>query len=135
MKNQNGYIALISCIIIAFILLAATVTLGGKGVAGRLALLDLEYKTVSDAAAHGCLHIAIAGVMNDAGYTVVPESPTILPVGNSTCTIVSITPNTPIINQSRIRVRAETHGATTNIERIVDAITGEIIVTQELPTF
>ena len=70
---DRGFIALISVIIIGFVLLLSVIALGGKGIAGRFNLLNLEYKNSSYQLASGCVQTAIIYIVNDPSYN--PPAP------------------------------------------------------------
>ncbi len=131
-KSGAGFIALVSSIIIAVILLTAVVSLGSRGIAGRFILLDIENKQVSQALAEACVQSAVIAIVNDAEHA---ESDVSVPVGTKTCTIVSVTPNTPISGQSTIKAKGESRGATTNLEVVADSATANFISWQEVAAF
>jgi len=120
-RNQ-GFIALISVIILGFVLLATVLMLGNRSIGTRFLLLDLERKDQSRALAEGCVQVAIIEIVNNS---VVPASyPKTIPVGSGTCTIKSVVSGT-------IKTTANVSGATTNLQVSVDTSSGAIISWQE----
>jgi cellobiose-specific phosphotransferase system component IIC len=119
-KRNRGFIALISVIIIGFVLLLAVITLGGKSIASRFNLLTLEYKNSSYQLASACVQTAIIGVVNNLSYSL-PRS---IDVGGQTCTIVSVVSGT-------IKTTATVSGATTNLEVTVNSTTGDVVSWRE----
>src|SRR3989344_8753765 len=91
-ENESGFIALISSIIIAAILMAMTFALGFSSFFGRLNIVDSEFKEKSIALAEGCADIAITRLQSDPDYT--PASPPgdAVPIGSDACNIWSISP-------------------------------------------
>lgn len=128
-SNQSGFIALISVIILGFVLLIVVLTLGSKSVGTRFLLLDLERKDATKALAEGCVQVAIVAIVNNPSYSASNIS---VPVGENTCTIKSVSSGT-------IQATANvTGGATTNLEVEVDTSAGnegEVLSWLELPNF
>ena len=129
-KRCGGFIALVSSIIIAVILLTAVVSLGSRGIAGRFILLDIENKQISQALAEACVQVAIIKIVNDAEYAGLGVS---VPVGTKTCTIVSVT--TPPGGESIIQASANVNGATTNLVVKVDTVNVDIQSWEEVGSF
>lgn len=86
LNNQDGFIALISSIIIALVLIMITFTLGFSGWFSRFTVLYVEYKEVSIGLAEACAESAILEIAK--GNT--PLANTIVSVGSNQCTIVSV---------------------------------------------
>ncbi len=125
-NGQQGFIALISVIVLGFVLMITVLTLGSRGIGSRFALLDLERKEASDALARGCVEVARVVVVNDATYEIAPSAPVHVEVGSSQCTIRSIDAGTPSSGFSLVQVSASSTGATTNLEIVVDSATGNV---------
>ncbi len=113
----RGFISLISVIVVSFVLIIAVVTLGMRGITGRFYLLDVERKQISQALAESCVTIGILKIAVDPDYS---ASNVTAQVGSDTCTIVSVTPNTPVSTQATIVARGVKDGATTNLKVVVD---------------
>ncbi|MEK7087597.1 MAG: hypothetical protein AAB958_02765 [Patescibacteria group bacterium] len=92
--NKNGYIALISTVIIAIILMTITFALGFRSFFARINVLDSEFKEKSIGLAEACADTAILKLqaLNDdefGDYSLSPPGETI-PVGDDSCIIYSI---------------------------------------------
>ena len=69
LKNKNrGFIALLSVVIISFVLLSAAITLNLSSFHVRFNILDSEYKEISDALASACIEQARLILVNDNSY-------------------------------------------------------------------
>ncbi len=66
--NQDGYIALISSIIIAGVLMAVVFSLSFKSFMTRFNILDTEYKKRSFSYAEACADMAILKVIENSSY-------------------------------------------------------------------
>lgn len=90
MKNDTGgYIALISTLVIALLLVAITFSLSFSAFSARFNILDSEKKGVSNSLAESCVNAAMVKLAANATYTPPPGGET-LSVGNDTCTILDI---------------------------------------------
>ena len=86
-KDQNGFIALISILILSSVLLASTLALAQFGIANRFFILNLEQKSMSSKRAEACVEIARIKAYNNPSYTTSAMSVTI---GGGTCTLTSV---------------------------------------------
>jgi len=127
--RQRGFIVLISAIVISFVLLISVVAVAQKGVTGRYLLLTLENKSISAAAAEGCIEIARVKIASNASYTVLSSAPVTLPVGSGSCTITSVTISG---SNSIVSTTASSTGATTNLVATVHSATGDIVSWSEV---
>ncbi|MBP6883689.1 MAG: hypothetical protein KBC06_00425 [Candidatus Pacebacteria bacterium] len=108
-KNNNGFIALISAIIISVVLLLVITNLSLTGFYNRFNILDSELKERSSALAESCVDIVLLILAQNPAYT---GNQTITVIDGDTCTIKSITPSSnPII----IDTKAVFKKATTNL--------------------
>ena len=57
-SKTNGFIALISILIVSSVLLVTTLSLAERGIAHRFFLLKHEQKSMSEQLAEACIHIA-----------------------------------------------------------------------------
>ncbi|OGG47609.1 hypothetical protein A2761_00070 [Candidatus Kaiserbacteria bacterium RIFCSPHIGHO2_01_FULL_51_33] len=128
--SQSGFIALISILIISFVLFYAVVSVSQRGIASRFLLLDIERKAASEKLAESCVQVVLIAVINDPSYIVLSSSPVSVPVGPDMCTIYSVSPSGA---QSTIETKAVVSGATTNLRVIADNTTGVIVLWQEVP--
>jgi hypothetical protein len=95
-ETQNGFIALMSAIIISAILLGFAVTSGASSFHSRFNTLDSELKRISLSLAESCVNVALLKITQNydygnvgAGYSW-PINGEIVPVGSDTCTIDSM---------------------------------------------
>ena len=126
---QNGFIALISILIISAVLLATTLGLAQFGIANRFFILNLEQKASSEKLAEACVHIARIQTYNDPLY--VRNTPLPVSVAGGTCTIISIAPSG---NNTVIQASAQTGEAITNLSIVVDNTDGDFLSWEEVPT-
>ena len=126
---QNGFIALISILIISAVLLATTLGLAQFGIANRFFILNLEQKASSEKLAEACVHIARIQTYNDPLY--VRNTPLPVSVADGTCTIISIAPSG---NNTVIQASAQTGEAITNLSIVVDNTDGDFLSWEEVPT-
>lgn len=109
-RYADGYIAIISVIIISMVLLTTTITLSLTGFLNRFNILEGEAKEISVGLASACIESARIKIARDSGYSP-PVGGELIAVGDNECTIVSVTGNGSVV-----RVRGEHKGATTNYE-------------------
>ncbi len=124
-KNNSGFIALMSAIIISVILLLITANLNLTGFYNRSNILDWELKEKSSALAEACADIILLRMAIDDSYTG-GESVTV--AGSDTCTIFSTTENNP----RTFRIQAKPSDYYTNLEVAVNVTTLEIIRWKEI---
>lgn len=130
-KNRGGFAALISVIILSVVLLLIATTLSMTGFAGRLNILDSEYKERSLGLAEACVDTAILRLAQTPTYSVTPPG-VVVPVGGDSCNIRSITPATdPIV----IQATASFQNAFTNLVVNVALADLSIISWQEVANF
>ncbi len=129
-KQQEGFIALMSILIVSVVLLGATLSLAQFGIASRYFILDLEHKTVSEKLAEACVHIARISVYNDPTYEVDSSDDVRIPVGTKECWIYEIERSG---NVSRVETRGESGKAVTNLRVFVDNTDGDFTSWEEIP--
>jgi len=88
-NNQSGYIALISIIIIAILLITIGVVISFGGFFTRFSILENEYKEISVDLAEACGEFVIAKLAENWFYMLPPGGET-MTVGTNNCQIVSI---------------------------------------------
>ncbi len=130
--RKSGFIALMSVIILSFALLLAVISFGGRGISGRLMLLDVERKSKSESLAEACVGLAEISIVNDSEYSVIDLTRT---VGTGSCTIVSVEAHVPVAGKSTIKAQAVVNGATTNLKVVIDTATDAILSWEEVPEF
>ncbi len=128
-KTERGFFALMSVTILGLVFLFAVLTLAQQGIMGRFILLDAENKFKSEGLADACVQASRVAVINDPQRPIANLTVTI---DTETCTVVSLSPNTPAAGESRVRTQGVAGGATTNIEAVIDSDTGAITSWKEL---
>ena len=113
-SRSRGFIALMSAIIIATILLLVATTGGLTGIFARGNALDAELKARSVGAADACVDLALLALANDPSYTG-PDTYALNSL--DTCTIGPVTSGA---GQATFRVHATSRAAVTNLEVVVD---------------
>ena len=88
--NQKGYIALISAVIISFILIGLTFSVSSAGYFSRGNVATSEYKRISLGLAESCVNLALLRVAQNYNYAPLPAGDTIA-VGAQDCLIKSVT--------------------------------------------
>lgn len=117
-SSEAGYIALISSIIIAGVLMAVVFTLSFKSFMTRFNILDTEYKKRSFSYAEACADVAILRVIENSSYT--GET---IPFGSEEC-IIAVTggPTGPFTIRAESSVpKAGSRKAVSNIEVTLDS--------------
>ena len=125
MRNQQGYIALISVIAICLILVGLTFLMNVGGFSSRFSVLGSEYKRVSLGLSESCVNAALLKVAKDYSYQIVSDPAYVsgqgveVQVGTDQCYIKDIT--SPDANHKRmIKTQAHYQDAFSNMEISVD---------------
>jgi len=127
-KLEHGFIALTSAIIISFLLITITLSLGLSSFLGRFDILDSESKEKSLALAEACANQAIL----DSSYSTFYSSPLIVSVNSDNCTIIS-SENSG--DQIIIKTQAVVNESFTNLKVIIDSGSFSIISWKECANF
>ena len=109
-KNQSGYIALISIIIIAVLLIAVSVVVSFGGFFTRFSILENEYKEISIGLAEACGDVAITKLAEDWSY----PGDEIVSIVSNNCQIFPI--QSPSSEERIIRTQAIYQKSYTNLE-------------------
>ncbi len=125
--SHRGFVALITVLILAAVLMVAVVTLAQYGITARYALLALEHKTTSEGRAGACIASARVAVVGDPSWTATNK---VVPVGTGTCIIESV--NT-VSGNRRIKVSGVSGDATTNYVVDIAPSTGALVQLVEVP--
>lgn len=126
-KNERGFVALISILILSTVLLATTLSLAQFGLANRYFILDLEQKSESEKLASSCVHIARIMVYNNPASSVgnvISE-----PIGTDRCSIVRITQNG---SQSTVQTKGVKGNAITNLQVVINNTNGNFVSWNEI---
>lgn len=126
MKQDSGFIAIISVVIIAALLLAISASLSFSGFFTRSNIADGEYKEHSTALAEACIQEALVKLAANPNYT---GNETIT-IGSDSCTIGSITTSGV---QKTIRTSGSFRSTTTNLQVTANALSLSTTGWQEIP--
>jgi len=88
--GQDGYIALISVIIISLLLITVITALSTINYFSRYNILENEYKERSSGLAEGCVDYALGELAANPAYAT--TSPQSIAIGSDTCNLMSVTP-------------------------------------------
>ncbi|GEM_PF-1070872 len=89
-KEEKGYIAIISAIIILFLIVIVGIVLNFSTLFARFNVLDAEYKRQSNQLAEACFEFLLLKLAQNPSYSTNNEKITI---EKGECTIVSLTKN------------------------------------------
>ena len=125
-RKQDGFIALLTAILLSLILIIITTTLNQTSFFTRSMLLDAEYKERSAALAEACVDIARLKIANDPTY---PGNESSISIGSDICQIRPIISNT-------IETRATSSESVTNLRVVISPYPNLSIVSwEEIPSF
>lgn len=108
-KNQQGFVALMSVIIISAVLLVMMVSAAGIAFRGRFSVLDYENKKIGVGLAEACAQVAMLKIAQNSQYG---GGEDVVVEGDKKCRICSVAGNNPYI----ISARAAYRGTHTNLE-------------------
>lgn len=129
-KNEEGFIALISVIIISLLLVTISVTVATTGFLSRFNVLDTENKDRSANLAEACLDSAILRLAKNPTDTTTGS----VSVGSESCNVVSVSLNSPSTNQITIQSKGSVNNSVTNLRLIIDSATLGQISWEEIPS-
>jgi hypothetical protein len=127
-KKQQGFIALITTIIISAVLLAVVCAIGGTSVLHRLNIASAENLNQSKYLADACAYKALVNLAYDKNYQ---GNENINVSGNDTCVIEPIPP--PTQNQISLQTRAQVAKSITHLSMVVDNASLSVISWREIP--
>lgn len=129
-SSKKGFIALVSVILLSFVFITFAVSIGVSGFLGRSNQLETEYKEQSIASAEACVEKAIADL--------VAENPTTGTItfgsGAFSCTVVSITADTPSAGETTVKAQGVHNDSYTNLVVVVDSTTQDVLSWREYAT-
>ncbi len=128
--KTNGFIALISILIVSSVLLVTTLTLAERGIAHRFFLLKSEQKSMSKGLAEACIHIARIKVHNDPRYTISVDET--FPIGEATCSVHRVT---LAGNETTVEASARVGRSITNLRVVLNPTQGDFLSWEEVPRF
>lgn len=124
MTRQDGYIALISAIIISAVLLMVVFTTSFTNFFARFNILDSEYKKISGGLAEACMDAAILQLAQDEDWQPVGGGMTVVVEGTKTCKICEVTGGA----QRTVYTRAIYQQAHTNLAAVVTFGSGTVAI-------
>ena len=127
---QDGYIALISAIIIAGLLLIVSVAVSFVSFSTRFNVLDAEFKRQSTELAEDCLGAELLRLSVDPADTRTGN----IVFGNLSCSVFSVQLNAPSPGQVTIQTKASYNQAVTNVQASYTLQGLQLLSWQELPT-
>ena len=130
-KNQ-GYIALISTIVISLILLALTANMSTAGFYVRFNSLDSEYKRISLGLAESCVHAALLKLAKNNTYAP-PAGGEIVSVGSEACTINEVLTDLSDPTKKTVKTQADFSGAFSNMR--IETIVQDPLVSPVIPAY
>lgn len=133
--RSKGFIALMSAIIIATILLLVATTGGLTGIFARGNALDAELKARSVSAADACVDQALLSLANDPGYTG-PDTYNLNTLDQ--CTVETVQLDIPIAGQLTLTIKGTSGAnaaarATTNLQVVANTADLSIVSWREAP--
>ena len=129
-QNQQGFVALISVIIITIVLVVISISVSTTSFFSRFNVADIEYKKRSSDLAEACVDSALLKIAQDPSYTPAAGGE-IVNVGSDTCKIFTVV---TVGSQITIQTKAIYQKAVTNLQVTVDSGSYSLISWQELPT-
>ncbi len=123
LAREQGFIALITVLILSVVLMVGVISLSQFGVITRYSLLDIENKMRSENLANACISFARLSIVTDPDDTITNKD---VPLGEYVCRIESLVVNSPTNGTNRVKVSAAVSGATTNYQVDVNTTTGAI---------
>lgn len=126
--STNGYIALISSIIISILILGIALTTSSSGYFSRFDILKNEFKERSSALAEACVDTALLKLAQNQSYNGNEN----INIGNDQCSILTIETAS---GQKIIKTKAIFQNAVTNLKATVNGVNLSVIHWEELAKF
>lgn len=130
-RGEQGFVALITAIVLSCILITAAVTLNMSGFFTRSSLLDSEYKERSSALSEACADVALLKLASDPSYA----GNETMAVGTDTCQTRATKLGVPVAGQDTVETRGVFNEATTNLRIVVETSNLSVQSWDELPSF
>lgn len=127
-KNNSGFLALMSSIIISAILLFITINTSFNGFYTRFNILDTEIKERSFALADSCLDIALLKFIQDSSFSGNINNS----VSENSCYIGPVTTSG---TQKTFKIKGVYLNAHTNLKVVVNGTNFKVISVEEIPTY
>ena len=127
-NKNNGFIALISVIVVSAILLLIAVTLSFSQFYDRYNILESEYKERSASLAEACVDSALLELANNINY--LGDATTT--IGANKCYVGNVTTSGP---NKIFKTRATYQNSYTDLKIVIDSSTFSIQSWEEIPNF
>ncbi len=121
-KSKNGYVALVTAIIISLVLSALLFSLNMRSLSSRFNILDSELKVMSMHAAEGCLDSTVLKLASGITFT---KDQVFVDDGFS-CKVHTS-------SSSGVEIETAIQGATTRIRTTLDPSSFTVMARQEVP--
>lgn len=128
-RHEEGFVALMSAIVLSAVLIAVTVALNQAGFFARSALLDSEYKERSAALAEACANVALLKLAADPAYA----GGETLVLQSDSCRIRPTRINSPIAGENTIETSAVFQEASTTLRIAARSSDFSIVSWDEVP--
>jgi hypothetical protein len=125
-QKKEGFVALISVVIISAILLLVAVTLSLSGYYGRYNILDSELKKRSVAIAEACVDTALLNLANNPSYT----GNATTTIGSDACYVGTVTG----AGTKTLKARSMYKNYYTDLKVVVNASTLSVVSWEETPS-
>jgi len=130
--ERGGFIALVSVIIIASVMMLAVASMNMTGFYTRYSIFDYEMKERSEGLAEACIDTAMLHIAQDASYS--PTNEEVAVSGTNTCTIKSVAVG-PGASERTIEVWANSNRAYTYLRVVLEQSDLSIVLWEERPLF
>lgn len=130
-NKHDGFIALMTAIILSVILITIAVSLNQTGFFARSAVLDAEYKERSAALAEACYSKTLLALAGNPAYA----GNETMAIDADSCTIRPVLFNTPASGQTTVETRAVFNSAVTNMRIVITAASQTVLSWDEMPNF
>ncbi len=133
-NNSDGFIVLISVVIISVLLMAVTFALSFSGFFSRFDILYAEYKEKSVSLAEACADTALLKIAQNPNYPSPSPNPVNedISIGSDKCTIISVD---TAGSQKTIKVKAIVQKSHTNLKIIANSSDLSVVSWEEMPKF
>jgi hypothetical protein len=134
-KNQEGFVAIVSAIVISTLLFVLTLAFSYSGFFARFNVIDMEFKKESVAYAESCVDIARVFIAENASYSAADDEYDLdgSTTNGNECKIVSVTGSAPYVIKAQAIYKKSTTNIHTEVTRTSTGV--PISVWKEVPNF
>ena len=130
-KNNAGFVALITAIVLTVVLLLIATTLNLSGFFTRSSAMSAEYKERSASAAEACADRAMLKLAGNPAYA----GGETISLGTDSCEIRPILPDSPSAGKTTIETRAVFNESATNLRIVIVNSDKSVISWDEIENF